>query len=103
MLKFYYYRNIAAIPKDYQKIRIQNSSYFSLNFFRIQIQRRLKTTIKILGYINYISVYKIVSKRWARSVVRTSRRSSEPQTVGSKPIGPVIHMGSNILSNKLIG
>jgi hypothetical protein len=25
----------------------------------------------------------------ARSVVRISRRSSEPQTVGSKPIGPV--------------
>ncbi len=30
-----------------------------------------------------------------RSVVRISRRSSEPQIVGSKPIGPVIHMGSN--------
>ena len=30
-----------------------------------------------------------------RSVVRISRRSSEPQTVGSKPIGPVIHTGSN--------
>ncbi len=30
-----------------------------------------------------------------RSVVRISRRSSEPQTVGSKPIGPVNHTGSN--------
>jgi hypothetical protein len=33
----------------------------------------------------------------ARSVVRISRRSSEPQTVGSKPIGPVNHTGSNNL------
>jgi hypothetical protein len=31
----------------------------------------------------------------ARSVVRISRRSSEPQTVGSKPIGPV-YFFSNI-------
>jgi hypothetical protein len=31
-----------------------------------------------------------------RSVVRISRRSSEPQTVGSKPSGPVIHTCSNI-------
>ncbi len=30
-----------------------------------------------------------------RSVVRISRRSSEPQIVGSKPIGPVNHTDSN--------
>ncbi len=33
--------------------------------------------------------------RRVRSVVRISRRSSEPQVMGSKPTGPVIHMGSN--------
>ena len=36
-----------------------------------------------------------IHKKRARSVVRISRRSSEPQTVGSKPIGPVNHTGSN--------
>ncbi len=33
--------------------------------------------------------------RRVRSVVRISRRSSEPQVMGSKPTGPVNHMGSN--------
>ena len=34
-------------------------------------------------------------KKRVRSVVRISRRSSEPQVMGSKPTGPVNHMGSN--------
>ena len=42
----------------------------------------------------YICKESIHQKR-VRSVVRISRRSSEPQTVGSKPIGPVNHTGSN--------
>lgn len=37
-----------------------------------------------------------------RSVVRISRRSSEPQAMGSKPTGPVINMGSNISESYII-
>lgn len=37
----------------------------------------------------------IHQQRRVRSVVRISRRSSEPQVMGSKPTGPVNHMGSN--------
>ena len=36
-----------------------------------------------------------IHPKGVRSVVRISRRSSEPQVMGSKPTGPVIHMGSN--------
>ncbi len=39
-----------------------------------------------------------IHQKRVRSVVRISRRSSEPQTVGSKPIGPVNHRGSIRLS-----
>ncbi len=36
-----------------------------------------------------------IHQKRVRSVVRISRRSSEPQVMGSKPTGPVNHMGSN--------
>jgi hypothetical protein len=42
-----------------------------------------------------------IHPKGVRSVVRISRRSSEPQVMGSKPTGPVNHMGSNISESNI--
>lgn len=76
---------------QYSKIsQIKNNKYENISINQNNFQNSIFTNNNKL----YNSIEGKQQQR-VRSVVRISRRSSEPQIVGSKPIGPVIHRSSN--------